>query len=62
MFEALWKEFDGLTSLTECKCEAFIKLKNHSNLMKLMQFLSGLDDSYCQVLSYILLMEPLPNV
>ena len=30
--------------------------------MKLMQFLSGLDDSYSQVKSYILLMDPLPNV
>ncbi|XP_052622581.1 retrovirus-related Pol polyprotein from transposon RE2 isoform X2 [Lactuca sativa] len=30
--------------------------------MKLMQFLSGLDDSYSQVKSHILLMDPLPNV
>ncbi|KAL7593528.1 uncharacterized protein LOC111904273 [Lactuca sativa] len=60
--DSLWKEFDGLTSLTECKCEASVKLKDHSNLMKLMQFLSGLDDSYIQVKSRILLMEPLPNV
>ena len=60
--DSLWKEFDGLTSLTKCTCDASIKLKDHSNLMKLMQFLSGLDDSYSQVKSHILLMDPLPNV
>ncbi|XP_052627603.1 uncharacterized protein LOC128134170 [Lactuca sativa] len=60
--DSLWKEFDGLTSLTKCTCDASIKLKDHSNLMKLMQFLSGHDDSYSQVKSHILLMDPLPNV
>ncbi|XP_052625052.1 uncharacterized protein LOC128132492 [Lactuca sativa] len=35
--DSLWKDVDGLTSLTECTCEAFIKLKDHSNLVKLMQ-------------------------
>ncbi|XP_052626898.1 uncharacterized protein LOC128133479 [Lactuca sativa] len=35
--QAYSEEFDGLTSLTECTCEAAIKLKDHSNLMKLMQ-------------------------
>ncbi|XP_023772322.1 uncharacterized protein LOC111920980 [Lactuca sativa] len=60
--DSLWKEFDGLTSLTECVCEAATKLNDHSKLMKLMQFLSGLDDVYNQVKSQILLMEPLPNV
>ena len=30
--------------------------------MKLMQFLSGLDDCFNQVTSHIILMDPLPNV
>ena len=60
--DSLWKEFDGLTSLTECVCEAATKLNDHSKLMKLIQFLSGLDDVYNQVKIHILLMEPLPNV
>ena len=60
--DSYWKEFDGLTSLTECTCEAADSFKSHSKLMKLMQFLSGLDDSYNQVKSHILLMDPLPSV
>lgn len=51
--DALWKEFDGLTSLTECTCEATVKLNDHSKLMKLIQFLTGLDETYNQVKSHI---------
>lgn len=60
--DGLWKEFDGLTKCPDCTCEAATSSKNHSKLMKLMQFLSGLDDSYNQVKSHILIMEPLPDV
>lgn len=60
--DALWKEFDGLASLTNFTCEAATKLNGHSKLMKLMQFLSGLDESYSQVKSHILPMYPLRNV
>ncbi|KAI3499188.1 hypothetical protein L1887_34981 [Cichorium endivia] len=60
--DGLWKEFDGLTSLPECTCEAATKFNDHSKLIKLMQFLNGLDDSFNQVKSHILLMDPLPNV
>ena len=58
----LRKEFDGLTDITVRTCEAATKLNDHAKLMKLMQFLNGLDDSYNQVKSHILLMEPLPTV
>ena len=60
--DSLWKEFDGLTNMIECKCEAATKNNDHAKLMKLMQFLNGLDESYNQVKSHILLMEPLLNV
>ena len=49
--DGLWKEFDGSTSLTKCTCEAAIKLNDHAKLIKLMQFLSGLYESYNQVKS-----------
>ncbi|KAI3508512.1 hypothetical protein L1887_23520 [Cichorium endivia] len=60
--DALWKEFDGLTNLPECLCEASILFNDHSKVIKLMQFLNGSDDCYNQVKSHVLLMEPLPNV
>lgn len=60
--DTLWKEFDGLTNLVECTCEAGAKYNDHSKLMKLMQFLSGIDDSFNQVESHILLMDLLRNV
>lgn len=60
--DALWKEFDGLTNLTDCTCEAATQFNNHSKLMKLMQFLSDLDDSFSQDKSHILLLKPLANV
>ncbi|KAI3688864.1 hypothetical protein L2E82_46759 [Cichorium intybus] len=60
--DGLWKEFDGLISLPECICDAATHFNDHSKLIKLMQFLNGLDDSFNQVKSHILLMDPLPNV
>lgn len=59
---ALWKEFDSLTNLTPCTCEASKKFSEHSDQIKLMQFLMGLDSSFSQVRSNILLREPLPSV
>lgn len=60
--DALWKDFDGLTNLPECVCDAATQFNDHSKLIKLMQFLNGLDESFNQVKSHILLIEPLPNV
>lgn len=60
--DGLWKEFDGLTKCTKCVCAAATQLNNHSKLLKLMHFLSGLDDLFNQVKSHILIMEPLSGV
>ena len=60
--DSLWKEFDGLTNLTECTCTASTTRNDHQKLMKLMHFLNGLDECYNQVKSHILVTEPLPNV
>lgn len=43
--DALWKKFDGLTNLPECVCEAASRYNDHLKLIKLMQFLNGLEGS-----------------
>ncbi|XP_071741331.1 uncharacterized protein [Rutidosis leptorrhynchoides] len=59
---ALWKQFDALVKLPSCTCHANKNFKSHNDLIKLMQFLMGLDDSYSTIRSNILLSEPLPSV
>ncbi|GJS53619.1 ribonuclease H-like domain-containing protein [Tanacetum coccineum] len=58
---ALWKQFDALIELPRCTCHAADDFKKHNQLMKLMQFLMGLDDTYMQIRSSILSRETLPN-
>ncbi|GJT17631.1 ribonuclease H-like domain-containing protein, partial [Tanacetum coccineum] len=59
---ALWKQFDATVELPKCVCNASESFKKHNQLMKLMQFLMGLDDSYMQIRSAILSKEVLPDV
>ncbi|GJX97740.1 ribonuclease H-like domain-containing protein [Tanacetum coccineum] len=59
---ALWKQFDALIELPRCTCHATNDFKKHNQLMKLMQFLMGLDDNYMQIRSSILSRETLPDV
>nr|GEX82336.1 retrovirus-related Pol polyprotein from transposon 17.6 [Tanacetum cinerariifolium] len=59
---ALWKQFDAMIELPKCVCNASKGFKKHNQLMKLMQFLMRLDDSYMQVRSSIIFREVLPDV
>ncbi|GKB66178.1 ribonuclease H-like domain-containing protein [Tanacetum coccineum] len=59
---ALWKQFDAMVELPKCVSNASESFKKHNQLMKLMQFLMGLDDSYMQIKSYILSREVLPDI
>ncbi|GJX89384.1 ribonuclease H-like domain-containing protein [Tanacetum coccineum] len=60
----LWREFDALTKLpkytykVKCSCDASKELGLHQQLMKLMQFLMGLDDCYQPVRSSLLTRDP----
>ncbi|GJT29612.1 hypothetical protein Tco_0909887 [Tanacetum coccineum] len=59
---AMWKQFDAMIELRKCTCHAVDNLKNYNKLIKLMQFLMGLDDYYMQIRSSILSREVLPDV
>ncbi|GJV78154.1 ribonuclease H-like domain-containing protein [Tanacetum coccineum] len=59
---ATWKQFDALIELPRCTCHAVDNFKKHNQLIKLMQFLMGLDDTYMQIRSFILSRETLPDV
>ncbi|GJU43614.1 ribonuclease H-like domain-containing protein [Tanacetum coccineum] len=59
---ALWRQFDSLVDLPTCTCEGASALKEHRHLLRLMQFLMGLDDIYGPVRSQILTTGPLPDV
>ncbi|GKD55910.1 ribonuclease H-like domain-containing protein, partial [Tanacetum coccineum] len=58
---SLWREFDILTKLPDCTCAARAELVDHGKLLRLMQFLMGLDDIYQYVRSNILTREILPE-
>ncbi|GJX75550.1 ribonuclease H-like domain-containing protein [Tanacetum coccineum] len=55
-------EFDILTKLSPCTCDAKTELGKHNQLMKLMQFLMGLDDVYLPIRSSLLTQTELPDV
>nr|GEX14695.1 ribonuclease H-like domain-containing protein [Tanacetum cinerariifolium] len=57
-----WDRYDAMIELRKCVCNASEGFKKHNQLLKLMKFLMGLDDSYMQIRSSILSIETLPNV
>ena len=59
---ALWKQYDAMVELPNCVCTASSEFKKHNQLLKLMQFLMGLDESYMSIRSSILSRETLPDV
>ncbi|GJS23294.1 ribonuclease H-like domain-containing protein [Tanacetum coccineum] len=59
---ALWKQYDAMVELPKCVCNASESFKKYNQLLKLMQFFMGLDDSYMQIRSSILSIEVLPDV
>ncbi|GJW63747.1 ribonuclease H-like domain-containing protein [Tanacetum coccineum] len=59
---SLWREFDTLTLLHACTCAAYEGVLKHNQLVRLMQFLMGLNDAYLNIKSIILARDPLPDV
>nr|GEW50686.1 hypothetical protein [Tanacetum cinerariifolium] len=66
--EVLGKQWDRVNAivlgwiLNSISVELFLGFKKHNQLLKLMQFLMGLDDSYMEIRSFILSREILSDV
>ncbi|KAM0053389.1 putative transcription factor interactor and regulator CCHC(Zn) family [Helianthus debilis subsp. tardiflorus] len=58
----MWKQFDAMVQLPSCSCQAAKDYNDFSTLIKLMQFLMGLDDVYQPVRTQFLTREPFPSV
>ncbi|GJQ96310.1 ribonuclease H-like domain-containing protein [Tanacetum coccineum] len=58
----LWREFDIMTKLPKCSCAAREDVSKHNQLIKLMQFLMGLNDVFQLIRSSLLARETLPDV
>ncbi|KAJ0532313.1 putative transcription factor interactor and regulator CCHC(Zn) family [Helianthus annuus] len=58
----MWKQFGAVLQLPTCSCQAAKDFNDFSTLIKLMQFLMGLDDIYQPVRTNLLTREPLPSV
>ncbi|GJS53917.1 ribonuclease H-like domain-containing protein [Tanacetum coccineum] len=56
------KQFDAMVSLPPCTCEAAKHFEKHNQLIKLMQFLMHLNESYLAIRSNLFTKEPLPHV
>ncbi|GJZ33298.1 putative RNA-directed DNA polymerase [Tanacetum coccineum] len=59
---SLWKQFDALVKLPACTCAVAKDFKKHKDLLKLMQFLMGLDELYLPLRSNILTRDLIPDV
>ncbi|XP_059310296.1 uncharacterized protein LOC132061514 [Lycium ferocissimum] len=58
----LWEEFDALVPAPGCNCPKSKDFIAHLQKLNLFQFLMGLNDSYDQGGSQILMMCPLPSI
>ncbi|KAK9049228.1 hypothetical protein SSX86_031804, partial [Deinandra increscens subsp. villosa] len=58
----MWKDLDQILQLPTCTCEAAKQFNDFSHLIKLMQFLMGLDSEYQSVISNLLIKDSLPTI
>ncbi|GJS25087.1 ribonuclease H-like domain-containing protein [Tanacetum coccineum] len=54
-------QFDSLVDLPTCTCEDVPKLKEHAQLLRLMQFLMGLEEIFIVKESISLTTKPIPE-
>ncbi|XP_075077394.1 uncharacterized protein LOC142164113 [Nicotiana tabacum] len=58
----LWEEFEALVPESGCDCPKSRESVSYLQKLKLYQFLMGLNDSYSQARSQILMRSPTPTV
>ncbi|XP_015164065.1 uncharacterized protein [Solanum tuberosum] len=61
-FKELWMEFDSLMPCPGCDCLVSKTYAIHFEYQRLMQFLIGLNESYNQCRSQIMMMDHVPSV
>nr|GEV54983.1 hypothetical protein [Tanacetum cinerariifolium] len=59
---SLWREFYIMTKLPKCSCATREDVSKHTQLIKLMQFLMGLNDVFQPIRSSLLARETLPDM
>ncbi|KAH0683062.1 hypothetical protein KY289_020814 [Solanum tuberosum] len=57
-----WDEFDAIMSCPGCNCPESRTYAHHFDYQRLLQFLTGLNDSYASNRSQILMMTPTPSI
>ncbi|XP_070013318.1 uncharacterized protein [Nicotiana sylvestris] len=62
MGKNLWEEYDALMPCPGCDCPKSKSYLEHFKYQSLLQFLMGLNETYAQPRSQILMMSPVPSV
>ncbi|XP_015072692.1 uncharacterized protein LOC107016883 [Solanum pennellii] len=57
-----WDKFDAIMSCPSCNCPESRKYMQHFDYQRLLQFLTGLNESYAPSRSQILMMTPTPTI
>ncbi|XP_062116678.1 uncharacterized protein LOC133830671 [Humulus lupulus] len=60
--KAIWNEIHELRPCTPCTCAAAADNLEFQNLEQVLQFLTGLNESYHAVRAQVLLIEPFPSI
>jgi len=58
----LWDEYDSIMPLSSCTCSKSKEFFEQLQFQRMLQFLMGLNDSYYQTRSQILLMPQIPTI
>jgi len=58
----LWDEHISLVPLPSCECDKYMEYADHMEKQKFIQFLMGLNETFAQSRSHILMIVPSPNL